>query len=79
MNIRQLVEQAERQPLADSDGKSGATLERAVLANGRNVIVKKFEPEADIVMRMTGDTRGREVRCGRAGSSIDSRTTSATR
>lgn len=61
MNIRELVEQAERKPLADSDGKSGATLERAVLADGRSVIVKKFDPEADLVMRLSGDTRGREV------------------
>ena len=61
MSIRELVEQAERQPLADSDGKSGATLERAVLADGRTVIVKKFNPEADLVMRLSEDTRGREV------------------
>jgi hypothetical protein len=61
VSIRDLVEQAERQPLADSDGKSGATLERAVLADGRNVIVKRFDPEADLVMRITGDERGREV------------------
>jgi len=61
VNIRELVEQAERQPLADSDGKSGATLERAVLADGQSVIVKKFDPEADLVMRISEDTRGREV------------------
>ena len=61
VSIRELVEQAERQPLPDSDGKSGATLERAVLADGRSVVVKRFDPEADIVMRITGDGRGREV------------------
>ena len=61
MSIRELVEQAERRPLADSDGKSGATLERAVLADGRSVVVKRFDPEDDLVMRMSGDTRGREV------------------
>ena len=61
VGLRGLVEQAERKPLADSDGKSGATLERAVLADGRSVIVKKFDPEADLVMRISGDTRGREV------------------
>jgi hypothetical protein len=67
VSIRELVEQAQRHPLADSDGKSGATLERAVLADGRRVIVKKFEPEADIVMRITGDTRGREVEMWESG------------
>ena len=61
MSIRDLVEQAERQPLTDSDGKSGATLERAVLADGRHVVVKQFDPEADLVMRLSDDTRGREV------------------
>jgi hypothetical protein len=59
--LRDLVEAAERQPLADSDGKSGATLERAVLADGRSVVVKRFDPDADLVMRVSGDTRGREV------------------
>ena len=67
VELRDLVEQAERQPLADSDGKSGATLERAVLADGRNVVVKRFEPEADIVMRITGDERGREVEMWESG------------
>jgi hypothetical protein len=61
VDLRNLVEEAERQPLDDSDGKSGATLERAVLADGRSVIVKKFDPEADLVMRISQDTRGREV------------------
>ena len=67
MDLRGLVEQADRQSLADSDGKSGATLERAVLADGRSVIVKRFDPEADIVMRITGDERGREVEMWESG------------
>lgn len=67
MNIRELVEQAERHPLADSDGKSGASLERAVLADGRRVVVKRFDPEADIAMRITGDERGREVELWESG------------
>ena len=67
MNIRELVEQAERQPLADSDGKSGAMLERAVLADGRNVVVKKFDPEGDLVMRISVDTHGREVEMWESG------------
>ena len=67
MSIRELVEQAERRPLADSVGLSGATLERAVLADGRSVVVKRFDPEADIVMRITGDERGREVEMWQSG------------
>ena len=51
----------ERMPLADNDGKSGAVIERAVLADGTRVIVKCFDPAQDMVMRLTGDTRGREV------------------
>jgi len=51
----------ERAPLAGNEGKSGALLERVVLADGRRVIVKRFDPADDIVMRITGDTRGREV------------------
>ncbi|HET7689642.1 MAG TPA: hypothetical protein VFK41_04655 [Nocardioidaceae bacterium] len=51
----------ERVPLVENEGKSGATLERVVLADGRRVIVKRFDPEHDLVMRLTGDGRGREV------------------
>ena len=61
MDLRTLVEQADRQPLADSDGKSGATLERAVLPDGQPVVVKRFDPVGDLVMRLSGDERGREV------------------
>lgn len=67
MDIRELVEQAERRPLADSDGKSGATLERAELADGRSVVVKRFDPEADLVMRISRDTHGREVEMWEGG------------
>lgn len=67
MNIRELVESAERHPVADSDGKSGATLERAVLADGRSVVVKRFDPGTDLVMRITGDERGREVAMWESG------------
>lgn len=67
MNIRELVENAERHPVADSDGKSGATLERAVLADGRSVVVKRFDPGTDLVMRITGDERGREVAMWESG------------
>lgn len=58
---RSVLEGVKRTPLADNDGKSGATLERAVLADGTRVVVKVFDPADDLVMRLTGDTRGREV------------------
>jgi hypothetical protein len=67
VSIRELVEQAERRPLADSDGKSGAMLERAVLADGRTVIVKRFDPDFDLVMRISRDMRGREVEMWESG------------
>jgi hypothetical protein len=51
----------ERAPLVDNDGKSGALLERVLLADGRRVVVKRFDPAHDLIMRLTGDTRGREV------------------
>ena len=65
--MRELLEHVPLQPLDDSDGKSGATLQRAVLEDGRSVIVKKFDPEVDLVMRITGDTRGREVEMWESG------------
>jgi hypothetical protein len=61
VNLRELVEAAEPQPIAETDGKSGATLERAVLADGRRVIVKRFDAETDLVMRVLGDDHGFEV------------------
>ncbi len=50
----------DRAPVND-DGRSGATLERVLLADGSRVIVKRFDPSVDLVMRLSGDTRGREV------------------
>ncbi|GAA1950923.1 hypothetical protein GCM10009798_07820 [Nocardioides panacihumi] len=50
----------ERTPVND-DGRSGATLERVVLADGSRVVVKRFDPTVDLVMRLSRDTRGREV------------------
>lgn len=49
------------------DGRSGASLERLVLADGRRVVVKRFDPTGDLVMQLTGDTRGREVEFFRRG------------
>lgn len=56
----------DRAPVND-DGRSGATLERVLLADGSRVIVKRFDPSIDMVMRLSGDTRGREVDFFRRG------------
>ena len=56
----------ERTPVND-DGRSGATLERVRLADGSCVVVKRFDPAVDLVMQMTGDTRGREVELWQRG------------
>jgi Phosphotransferase enzyme family len=55
-----LDEATERAPVND-DGRSGATLERVVLADGSRLVVKRLDPSMDLVMRLSGDTRGREV------------------
>ena len=56
----------ERAPVND-DGRSGAVLERVVLADGSRVVVKRFDPNADLVMRLSGDATGREVELVRGG------------
>jgi hypothetical protein len=60
MDQATLATAVDRAPVND-DGRSGATLERVRLADGRTVIVKRFDPDADIVMQIIGDRRGREV------------------
>jgi hypothetical protein len=50
----------DRAPVND-DGRSGATLERVLLADGSRVVVKRFDPSVDLIMRFSGDTSGREV------------------
>jgi hypothetical protein len=50
----------DRAPVND-DGRSGAVLERVFLADGSRVVVKRFDPTVDMVMRLSGDTTGREV------------------
>jgi hypothetical protein len=42
-------------------GKSGAQLTRVRLPDGRRLVVKRYDPEHDILMRLAGDDRGREV------------------
>ncbi len=49
------------------DGRSGATLRRLTLADGRRVVVKRYDPGTDVVMRMIGDDHGREVELYLAG------------
>ena len=56
----------DRSPVND-DGRSGATLERVLLADGSRVVVKRFDPSVDLVMRLSGDARGREVEFFRRG------------
>ena len=56
----------DRAPVND-DGRSGATLERVLLADGARVVVKRFDPTVDLVMRLSGDSRGREVDLFRRG------------
>ena len=58
---RALVDAAlDRAPVND-DGRSGAVLERVLLADGSRVVVKRFDPAVDLVMRLSGDPSGREV------------------
>jgi hypothetical protein len=55
----------ERVPLA-ADGKSGATLERVRLADGRWLVVKHVDPKDDWIARVTGDP-GRAPRLWSSG------------
>ena len=57
----------ERVPLTDHVGKSGAALERVLLPDGRRLVVKRLDPAHDLVMWLTGDTRGRELDLWAAG------------
>jgi hypothetical protein len=64
---RALLEGAlDRAPVND-DGRSGAVLERVALADGSRVVVKRFDPTVDLVMRLSGDSTGREVELVRRG------------
>ncbi|HEY3002307.1 MAG TPA: hypothetical protein VGJ44_08140 [Kribbellaceae bacterium] len=56
-----------RVPLGDHVGKSGATLERVVLADGRRLVVKHLTPANDLLMAATGDTTGLEYHVWASG------------
>jgi hypothetical protein len=58
---------AQRSPLQDHDGKSGALLEQARLADGTRVVIKWLDRSADLVMQATGDEAGREYLLWRDG------------
>lgn len=61
MELREYLETAvERTPMSGHVGKSGATLERLVLADGRRVVVKRSSPGTDLLMALSGDSFGRE-------------------
>ena len=62
-----LDEVVERAVLVENDGKSGARLERAVLRDGRKVVVKRMTPADDFTMSLVGDTEAREYRLWSAG------------
>lgn len=51
----------ERHALSGHDGRSGAGLERVILADGTRLIVKRFDPANDLVMQLTDDPVGREL------------------
>lgn len=56
-SVARLLQAAvERTPIEQHDGKSGATLERAILADGTRLVIKRLSPEHDLVMRGTHDT-----------------------
>jgi Phosphotransferase enzyme family len=56
-----------REPFGDSEGASGATLERATLDDGRRVVLKAFDPDLDLTMRVADRRVPVEVDLWRAG------------
>jgi hypothetical protein len=56
-----------RSTLGEHDGRSGASLERVVLADGRRLVVKRSRWATDLVRRLTDDEHGREAALWRAG------------
>lgn len=62
-----LAAAVERAVLAEHPGRSGAALERLLLADGRRLIVKRFDPATDLAMALTGDDVGREYQLWSTG------------
>ena len=62
-----LDEAVERVPIGGHDGRSGASIERVRLADGRRFVVKRMHPSYDLSMRLTGDRVGREFVLWREG------------
>lgn len=56
-----LDEVVSREVLADHDGRSGATLERVVLGDGRRLVVKRSNAETDLVVRTPAGRLDREM------------------
>jgi hypothetical protein len=55
-----LLDAVERVALAGHEGKSGAGLERVRLADGRALVVKRFTPQSDLTLALTGGDVGWE-------------------
>ena len=62
-----LDEAVERVPIGGHDGRSGVSIERVRLADGRRLVVKRLRPDREITMRLTGNTMGREYLLWREG------------
>jgi hypothetical protein len=62
-----LDEAIERVPIGGHDGRSGASVERVRLGDGRRLVVKRMHPDHDLTMRLTGDSVGREYSLWREG------------
>ena len=57
----------ERSVLEGHDGRSGARLERVLLADGTRLVVKRATATVDLTMRLSGDGEGRELYLWSAG------------
>ncbi len=62
-----LDDTVERVPIGGNDGRSGASVERVRLGDGRRLVVKRMHPDHDLTMRLTGDSVGREYLLWRDG------------
>ncbi|HEV3362573.1 MAG TPA: phosphotransferase, partial [Acidimicrobiia bacterium] len=63
----ELAAAVERATLDGHDGRSGASLERVRLADGRRLVVKRTSCRNDLTMRLLGDKTGRELDLWEAG------------